>query len=155
MTYRPVMESVTTETDLNENVPLEEQLLCTFSRVIMRPHFIEREKWDKDIYNVSWYSLKMLYILHTIIYISSTHLPLCDWDSWLGSGTLVCAVSNNSYVWSSSSTRSHLSLTLLLVYRACRRRGRRTEESRSKYKVKGNARRILKCFAVKAFTGAG
>lgn len=44
MTYRPVMESVTTETDLNENVPLEEQLLCTFSRVIMRPHFIEREK---------------------------------------------------------------------------------------------------------------
>lgn len=47
MTYIPAMESVTAETNLNHNVPLEEQLLCIFSSVIMRPHFIEREKWIK------------------------------------------------------------------------------------------------------------
>lgn len=54
-----------------------------------------------------------------------THLPLLDWDSWLGGGTLVCAVSNNSYVWSSSS-----SIGLLLVYSACREEWTKVSEQR-------------------------
>lgn len=39
-------------------------------------------------------------------------------------GILVCAVTNSSYVWSSSSTGSMCSSTLLLVWTACRERER-------------------------------
>ncbi len=63
---------------------------------------------------------------------SQNLLPLLDWVSWLGSGTLVCAVSNNSYVWSSSSSSSGSprSSMLLLVYRAYRKREKRQGESK-------------------------
>lgn len=70
---------------------------------------------------------------------SNTHLPLLD--SWLGGGTLVCAVNNNSYVWSSSSSSasSPLSSALLFVNRACTGRIKWAEPWKKKKWFKGPA----------------